>query len=160
MLQVLPKLQRHPNWVYDTGRVATHWASSLEPEGLRPPSQGMTPGHERAPTSMPKATPSHGPNRARTDESRSMSASSSSRPPPPPQPEDDEPVRALWMEVPIPEGAQEYSSRFFKSDNHRCRSVLLTTTRDMNEYPHSIDETPKFADNPTDGTTPIDMSGD
>ena len=110
-----PKLQGHPKWDYDTGRVATPWASDLEAD-LRPPNQGMTPEHERASTSMPKATPSRGPKRARTDESRSTSASSSSRPPPPPQPE-DEPVRALWMEVPIPEGAQEYSYRFFKSDN-------------------------------------------
>ena len=31
-----PKLQAHPNWVYETGRVATPWASNLEPEGLRP----------------------------------------------------------------------------------------------------------------------------
>ena len=35
-----PKLQGHPNWVYDTGRIATPWASNLEPEGLRPPKQG------------------------------------------------------------------------------------------------------------------------
>ena len=38
-----PKLQGHPNWVYDAGRVATPWASNLEPEGLRPPNHGMTP---------------------------------------------------------------------------------------------------------------------
>ena len=38
-----PKLQAHPNWVYDTGRVATPWASSLEPEGLRPATQNVDP---------------------------------------------------------------------------------------------------------------------
>ena len=77
-----PKLQRHTTWVYDTGRIATPGASNLEPEGLRPPNQGMAPEQERTSTSMPKTTPSHRPKRA-----------TSSR------------LRALWMEVPVPEGA-------------------------------------------------------
>ena len=37
-----------------------------------------------------------------------------------------------------------------------CRSVLLTTERNINEYPHSVDETPKFIDNPNSGTAPIE----
>ena len=93
----------------DCDSIATPWASNLEPEGLRPPSERMTPEQGRASSSMPKATPSHGPKRARTDEANASSSSSSSRPPPPHQPE-DEPIRASWMEVPIPEGAQEYHS--------------------------------------------------
>ena len=56
-----PKLQGHPNWVYATGRVATPWASNLEPEGLKPPNHGTRPEPGRASTSMPKATPAHGP---------------------------------------------------------------------------------------------------
>ena len=101
-----PKLQGHPNWVYDTGRVATAWASNLEPEGLRPAYHGMTPEPGRDSASMPKATPAHGPKRARTDESHPSSSSSSAQPPPPPQPE-VEPVRDMWMEAPIPYGAKE-----------------------------------------------------
>ena len=38
-----PKLQAHPNWVYETGRVATPWVSNLEPEGLRPATQAADP---------------------------------------------------------------------------------------------------------------------
>ena len=67
--QFPPKLQEHTNWVYGTGRVATPWASNLEPEGLRPAYQGMTPEQGRDTASMPKATPAHRPKRARTDES-------------------------------------------------------------------------------------------
>ena len=119
-----PKLQGHPNWVYDAGRIATPWASSLEPEGLRPSNQGSTPEQGGTSSSMPKAAPSHGPKRARTDEARSTAASSSSQSPLLFQPE-AEPVRASWMEVPVPEGSQEYSYLFFKPDNKRCRSVLL-----------------------------------
>ena len=37
-----------------------------------------------------------------------------------------------------------------------CRSVLLAEERDINSYPHSIDETPKFVDNPSSGTAPIE----
>ena len=77
------------------------------------------------------------------------------QPPPPPQPE-VKPVRDTWMEAPIPYGAKECSFRFFKPDGTMCRTVLLTTERNMNEYPRSIDETPKFVDNPTFGTTPIE----
>ena len=151
-----PKLQGHPNWVYATGRVATPWASNLEPEGLKPPNHGTRPEPGRASTSMPKATPAHGPKRARTDENRS-SASSSSAPPPPPHQPEDEPARDMWMEAPIPYGAKEYSFRFLKPDGTKCRTVLLTTERNMNEYPHSIDETPKFVNSPTFGTTSIEL---
>ena len=31
---------------------------------------------------------------------------------------------------------------------------MLTTERNINEYPRSIDETPKFIDNPNSGTAP------
>ena len=47
-------------------------------------------------------------------------------------------------------------SRFFKPDGTMCRTVLLTTERNMNEYLHSIDETPKFVNSPTFGTTSIE----
>ena len=36
-------------------------------------------------------------------------------------------------------------------------TILLTTIRDKNEYPRSIDETPRHvADSPANGTTPIE----
>ena len=67
---------------------------------------------------------------------------------------------SLWMVVQrggwwdgfdlhAPYGAIVYSFRFFKPDSTMCRTVLLTTERNMNEYPHSIDETPKFIGNPS-----------
>ena len=62
----------------------------------------------------------------------------------------------MWMEVPIPEGAMGYNFMFFKPDGSLCRTVLLTTTRDINEYPPSIDETLKYVDNPADGTIGIE----
>ena len=34
--------------------------------------------------------------------------------------------------------------------------MLLTTERNSNDYPRSIDETPKFVDNPNSGTAPIE----
>ena len=34
--------------------------------------------------------------------------------------------------------------------------MLLAEERDINSYPHSIDETPKFVDNPSSGTAPIE----
>ena len=34
--------------------------------------------------------------------------------------------------------------------------MLLTTERNINDYPRSIDETPKFIDNPNSGTAPIE----
>ena len=37
-----------------------------------------------------------------------------------------------------------------------CRSVLLTTERNINDYLRSVDETPKFIDNPNSGTAPIE----
>ena len=149
-----PKLSVHPNWVYNTGRVQTPWSDVLEPEGLKPPSHGTGADQDRDSASMPKAL-SHRPKRARTDKAQASSSSSSAQPPPPPQPE-DEPARPMWMEVPIPEGATGYNFMFFKPDGSLCRTVLLTTTRDINEYPPSIHETPKYVDNPADGTIGIE----
>ena len=137
-----PKLQAHPNWVYDTGRVATPWASNLEPEGLRPPTQAADPWELDENEPMATDAPAQ-PNRAEA-------SSSSQQPPPRPQPE-VEPVRDVWEEV-----AQQHTFVFHKPDNTMCRSVLLAEERNINGYPHSIDETPKFVDNPTSGTAPIE----
>ena len=81
---------------------------------------------------------------------RAEASSSSQQPPPRPQPE-VEPVRDVWEEV-----AQQHTFVFHKPDNTMCRSVLLAEERNINGYPHSIDETPKFVDNPTSGTAPIE----
>ena len=68
----------------------------------------------------------------------------------------EEPVRDTWEEVPIPPGAQQHTFVFHKPDNTMCRSVLLAEERNINGYPHSIDETPRFVDNPSSGTAPIE----
>ena len=60
------------------------------------------------------------------------------------------------MEVPVPDGAQEYPFYFYKPDSHRCRSTLLTTIRDQNEHPRSIDEPPRYVENAATGTTPAE----
>ena len=86
---------------------------------------------------------------------RAEASSSSQQPPPRHQPE-VEPVRDAWEEVSIPSGAQQHTFVFHKPDNTMCRSVLLAEERDVNSYPHSIDETPKFVDNPSSGTAPIE----
>ena len=75
-----PMLSVHPNWVYNTGRVQAPWSDVLQPEGLKPPSHGTDADQDRDSASMPKATPSHGPKRARTDEAQASSSSSSAQP--------------------------------------------------------------------------------
>ena len=142
-----PKLQAHPNWVYETGRIATPWASNLEPEGLRPATQAADPWEMDE--DEPMATNAPAP------WDRTEASSSSQQPPPRHQPE-VEPVRDAWEEVPIPPGAQQHTFVFHKPDNTMCRSVLLAEERDINSYPRSIDETPKFVDNPSSGTAPIE----
>ena len=122
-----PKLQAHPNWVYETGRVATPWASNLEPEGLRPATQAADPwemGEDE-----PMATDAPAP------WDRVEASSSSQQPPPRHQPE-VEPVRDMWEEVLIPPGAQQHTFVFHKPDNTMCRSVLLAEERNINGYPH------------------------
>eukprot|EP00439_Symbiodinium_sp_Y106_P055220 s461_g7.t1 len=142
-----PKLQAHPNWVYETGRVATPWASNLEPEGLRPATQAADPWEMDE--DEPMATNAPAP------WDRTEASSSSQQPPPRRQPE-VEPVRDTWEEVPIPPGAQQHTFVFHKPDNTMCRSVLLAEEKNINGYPHSIDETPRFVDNPSSGTAPIE----
>ena len=117
--------------------------------------------HGEVEEDVPIATtaPEQGTKRTRAGEpaqsSRPGASSSSQQPPPPHQPE-AEPVRDVWEEVPVPSGAQQHTFVFHKPDNTMCRSVLLTTERNINEYPHSIDETPRFIGNQTSGTAPIE----
>ena len=146
-----PKLQAHPNWVYETGRVATPWASNLEPEGLRPATHAADPWEMASTVNEDETMATSDP--APWD--RTEASSSSQQPPPRHQPQ-VEPVRDAWEEVLIPPGAQQHTFVFHKPDNTMCRSVLLAEERDINSYPHSIDETPKFVDNPSSGTAPIE----
>ena len=129
------------------GYKRTPWASNLEPEGLRPATQAADPwemGEDE-----PMATDAPAP------WDRAEASSSSQQPPPRHQPE-VEPVRDMWEEVPTPPGAQQHTFVFHKPDNTMCRSVLLSEERNISSYPHSIDETPRFVDNPSSGTAPIE----
>ena len=129
------------------GRVATPWASNLEPEGLRPATQVAEPwemGEDE-----PMATDAPAP------WDRAEASSSSQQPPPRHQPE-VEPIRDMWEEVPTPPGAQQHTFVFHKPDNTMCRSVLLAEERNINSYPQSIDKTPRFIDNPSSRTAPIE----
>ncbi|CAE7948322.1 unnamed protein product [Symbiodinium sp. KB8] len=141
-----PSLSQHPQWAIFTGRISAPWTTRQHvPEGIAPASgssQGTPAGQD------------HGTKRARTDATPS-SASSSSDPTSMPQPE-GEPREPQWMVVPIAEGISEYTYYFVKSDNQVCRSVLLTTTRDIDVYPASVDETPKFISNVVEGTAPVE----
>ena len=56
----------------------------------------------------------------------------------------------------VPEGMVEYTLYFTKTDCQSCRSVLLTTSHDIDVYPASIDETPRFISNPVDGAAPVE----
>ena len=141
-----PTLTQHPQWTIYTGRVTAPWATRHnEPEGIAPAS---------SPSQGPAADMDHGTKRARTDASPSGAASSSASASMP-QPE-GEPMAPQWMVVPTPEGTTEYTYYFVKSDCQTCRSVLLTTVRDIDVYPASIDETPKFISNPVEGTAPVE----
>ena len=142
-----PKLLAHPNWVYETGRIAAPWASNLEPEGLRPPTHVAGPWQVDEDEPMATDIPEQ--------PTRSAASSSSQQPPPRSQPE-AESVRDAWEEAPIPAGAEQHTFIFHKPDNTMCRSVLLSEEKDINSYPHSIDETPKFVDSPSSGTAPIE----
>ena len=64
-------------------------------------------------------------------------------------------IRGKKFRYPL-QGTQQHTFFFHKPDNTMCRSVLLAEERDINSYPHSIDETPKFVDNPSSGTAPIE----
>ena len=135
-----PSLSQHPQWAIDTGRVTAPWINRRhEPEGIAPASSSSQ-------DSPPEVD--HGTKRART-------ASSSSTPPPMPQPE-GEPRAPQWEVVGVPDGMVEYSFYFTKDDHQLCRSVLLTTSNDVDVYPAAIDETPKFISNPVQGTAPVE----
>ena len=111
---------------------------------------------------MPKATPSHGPKRARTDMRPDLTgpsgsqAASSSTALPPPQPEQERGVESDWAEVPIPDGAVEYSFEFIKEDMQRCRGKLVHTVNDPDVYTFAYDETPLYKPSPEEGTLPIE----
>ena len=118
------------------GRV-TQSSTSNAQQGPRRPHQGEArDARESAPA--PKATPSQGPKRARTERPEQASSSSSSRSPDQPQPE-DEPT-ATCIETPIPEGALEYTF-ITKESSAWCQTSILETTRQPDEYPQSNGET-------------------
>ena len=150
-----PNLLRHPPWVYETGRIAMPTASNLEPEGIVHPDHGRTPEQGRETSAEPRATPSHGAKRARTDEATGSASSSSAAPPPQHHQPEEEPSQPSWEEAPIPHGAQQSWYHYTNINDKGCRSSLMTAVRDCDEYPPTNDETPKFAVNHDVGTTSI-----
>ena len=48
-----------------------------------------------------------------------------------------------WIEVPIPDGAVEYTYDFMKEDLRHCWGKLVHTLDDPDTYPFAYDETPK-----------------
>ena len=110
----------------------------------------------------PKATPHYGPKRARMDgrpgltSSQSSQAASSSTAPPPQQPEQERSGESDWAEVPVPDGAVEYSFEFHKEDLQLCRGKLVHTLNDPDTYPFAYDETPLYKPNEKEGTLPIE----
>ena len=55
-----------------------------------------------------------------------------------------------------PEGTVEYTFVFVKENMAMCRGKILHAESDPNHLPPAYDETPKFAPNMEDGTTPIE----
>ena len=171
-----PNLSAHPSWAYHAGRVVVERQQQAQAQYVhRVP---MHPGH--VPLSevwggnpwgssdvegmepTPKATPQYRPKRARTDgrpdltSSQSSQAAASSTAPPPPQPEQERSDESDWAEVPVPEGAVEYSFDFHKEDLQLCRGKLVHALDNPDSYIFAYDETPLYKPNENEGTLPIE----
>ena len=153
-------LGAHPSRAYNSGRVVVEHQGPAQapriPQGPIHPGQvplsevwggnpwGSNDVEQMEP--MPKATPSHGPKRARTGARPPITSHLGSQPAsssttPPQQPEQERSVETDWAEVPIPDGAVEYSFEFLKEDLQRCRGKLVHTVSDPDTYTFAYDET-------------------
>ena len=184
-----PNLNAHPAWAYNSGRAV------VEPQPQGPAQHGhrvpMHPGHvpvsevwsgnpwgsndvDEMETTQ-RATPPHGPKRARTGGredltssqssqaprpdaagNRSGQAASSSSAPPPVEPEQERNGECDWTEVPIPEGAVEYAFEFHKENLQLCERRLVHALGDPDNFLFAYDETPKHKLNAEGGTLPIE----
>ena len=184
-----PSLSAHPTWAYNSGRAV------VEPQPRAPAPHvhraPMHPGHvplsevwsgnpwgsndvDEMGTTQ-RATPPHGPKRARTDGwedltssqssqaaragstgTRSGQAASSSSAPRTMEPEQERNGECDWAEVPIPDGAVEYAFEFYKENLQLCKGRLVNAVGDPDNFLFAYDETPKYKLDVEGGTVPIE----